>query len=204
MHELPPLRHVKRLTVLDVHHAILPDTARLKPASAKLLAASRALPGQDRLRVLAPMDMILHSATHLFHNDELSNGLRDLVDLDGLLRHFATTQEFWPALADRAAELDLARPLYYGLRYAGLTLGTPVPPAVSASAERGAPSRWLRAVMDRLWLGALRPDHPTAALRHTALARQLLYLRAHWLRMPPMLLAYHLSVKAMRRGQREA
>src|SRR5207253_1876025 len=40
MHELPPLKHVSRQTLLDVHHAILPTTARLKPDSAKLLAAS--------------------------------------------------------------------------------------------------------------------------------------------------------------------
>ena len=41
MHELPPLKHNTRGTVLDVHHAILPVTARLKPDSRKLLAASR-------------------------------------------------------------------------------------------------------------------------------------------------------------------
>ena len=27
----------------------------------------------------------------------------------------------------------------------------------------------------------------------------LLYVRAHWLRMPPLLLAWHLGVKALRR-----
>ena len=32
--------------------------------------------------------MVLHSATHLFHEGELDKALRDLVDIDGLLRHF--------------------------------------------------------------------------------------------------------------------
>src|SRR5262249_46050478 len=41
MHELPPLRHNARATVVDVHHAILPLTARRRPDSAKLLAAAR-------------------------------------------------------------------------------------------------------------------------------------------------------------------
>ena len=89
MHELPPLRHISRQTMLDVHHAILPITARLKPDSAKLLAASRPIAGEPRLRVLAPVDMVLHSATHLFCNEDVGNGLRDLVDLDSLLREFA-------------------------------------------------------------------------------------------------------------------
>ena len=88
MHELPPMRHMTRRTVLDVHHAILPVTARLKPDSARLLAASLPLAGEPRLRVLAPVDMVLHSATHLFCNEDVGNGLRDLVDLDGLLRAF--------------------------------------------------------------------------------------------------------------------
>ena len=65
MHELPPFRHVSRQTVLDVHHAILPITARLKPDSVKLLASSRPVAGQPRLHVLAPVDMVLHSGTHL-------------------------------------------------------------------------------------------------------------------------------------------
>jgi hypothetical protein len=53
MHELPPLRHIGRQTWLDVHHAILPITARLKPDSAKLLAASRPDRAADGLASLA-------------------------------------------------------------------------------------------------------------------------------------------------------
>ena len=137
MHELPPLRHNTRATVLDVHHAILPLTARLKPSSAKLLAASRPLAGHDRLRVLCPADMVLHSATHLFHNEELSHGLRDLTDLDILLRHFGPEPGFWEELPRRAAELDLVRPLYYGLRFASHFLGTPVPSETRRRADAG-------------------------------------------------------------------
>ena len=48
MHELPPLKHISRRTLLDVHHAILPTTARLKPDSAKLLAASLPVAGKPR------------------------------------------------------------------------------------------------------------------------------------------------------------
>ena len=199
MHELPPLRHIVRMTVVDVHHAILPPTARLKPDSAKLLAASRPIAGEDRLRVLCPADMVLHSATHLFHNEELSQGLRDLADLDSLVRDFAREPGFWEDLPRRAAELDLARPLYYGLRYASRYLGTPVPPRAGLRIEAGKPSRAAGLLMDALYDRALRPVAAGDAGVFAPLSRHALYVRAHWLRMPPLLLARHLGVKAFRR-----
>jgi hypothetical protein len=202
MHELPPLKHVSRRTLLDVHHAILPTTARLKPDSAKLFAAARPVAGEARLCVLAPADLVLHSATHLFCNEDVGNNLRDLLDLDSLLREFANEADFWPGLAARAVELDLARPLYYTLRYVVHVLGTPVPAQVLHEAEFGRPPRLLRGLMDALFLRTLQPGHGTDGW--TAVARGSLYLRAHWLRMPPLLLAEHLTIKALRREQPKA
>ena len=197
MHELPPLRHAVRTTVVDVHHAILPRTARLKPSSTKLLAASRPIPGEHRLRVLSPTDMVLHSATHLFLNEELSQGLRDLADLDSLLRHFGDDPGFWNDLPQRAVELDLARPLHYGVRHATRLFGTPVPAEARANVERLAPPPWQDAVIGALYDRALRPVAPGEPGLLTSLARQALFVRAHWLRMPPMLLARHLASKAL-------
>ena len=202
MHELPPLRHNSRQTLLDVHHAILPITARLKPDSAKLLAASRPIAGEPRLRVLAPIDMALHSATHLFCNEDVGNSLRDLVDLDSLLREFASEESFWPRLTVRAGELDLTRPLYYALRYAVRLLDTPVPERVLGAAEIGRPPTVLRGLMDALFLRTLQPNPAGNGL--SSLARGSLYVRAHWLRMPPLLLAQHLAVKALRREEQKA
>jgi len=198
MHELPPMLHVARETVLDVHHAIVPITARLKPDSGKLLAASRRLAEDSRLRVLAPVDMILNSAAHLFLNEELSSGLRDLADLDSLLRQYGARTAFWLELVERARELDLSRLLYYGLRYARLILDTPVPDHARQATDANRPPIWLRSAMDALFMRALRPYHFSAADRFSSFARLALYIRAHWLRMPPALLARHLTVKAFR------
>jgi hypothetical protein len=200
MHELPPLRHSSRQTALDVHHAILPTTARLKPDSAKLFAASRPVTGEPRLRIFAPVDMVLHSATHLFCNEDVGNSLRDLADLDSLLRDFAQESGFWPGLMVRAVELDLTRPLYYALRYVAPILNTPVPARVLGEAEIGRPPPLLRSLMDAIFLRTLQPDR-VGATNLASLARGSLYLRAHWLRMPPLLLACHLITKALRREQ---
>ena len=204
MHELPPLQHVRRQTVLDVHHAILPATARLRPPSGKLFEAARPLGGHARMFVLAPADLVLHGMAHLFHNEEWSHGLRDLSDLDLLLRHFGATTGFWEQLVERAHELDLTRPLSHGLRQANRILGTPVPEAPLQAADEFAP-RWpLRNLMDRLWSHALRSPHPTAARTATPVAHLVLYARAHWLRMPPLLLARHLAIKFVTRRRAQS
>ena len=198
MHELPPMEHLRRRTVVDVHHAILPRTARLKPDAAKLLAAARPVAGLKGVCVLAPADMVLHSMTHLFYNDDLSHGLRDLSDLDLLLRHFGASPDFWSGLVERGRELDLSRSLHYGLRFVQRILGTPVPRLEKADAEHGAPAWPLSALMDRLWERGLSSQHVTAAPPLAGTALFLLYLRAHWLRMPPWQLARHLAIKARR------
>jgi len=141
----------------------------------------------------------VHSATHLFCNEDVGNNLRDLVDLDSLLREFASVEDFWPRLTVRARELDLTRPLYYALRYAVRILGTPIPAQVLHEAEIGRPPRLLRGLMDALFLRTLQPDRASDGL--ASLARGSLYVRAHWLRMPPLLLARHLITKALRREQ---
>lgn len=203
MHEIPPMQHIQRETVIDVHHAILPDTARYRPDSAKL--RSRAVPAGETpgVCVLAPEDRILHAATHLFHDGELPHGLRDLTDIDLLLRD-AATPEFWQRLLARADELQLLRSLYYALRYAAHFLATPVPEHVWAALEPAAPNRALRSLMDAVFTRALAPDHATCADRFTPVARLAAYVRAHWLRMPMHLLIPHLVHKAFISPYQEA
>jgi hypothetical protein len=199
MHELPPLQHIKRRTVLDIHHTILPLTARLRPDPAKFWKHAVGVEGQSSFKVLAPMDMVLHSATHLFHDGELQQGLRDLVDLDSLLRHFSAKPDFWPQLVSRAAELDLDRPLYYALHYTSSLLGTSVPDSILSGSDVDRPGAFMTLIMDRLFRRALAPDHPSCTDRLTGSARWLLYVRSHYLRMPLYLLIPHLVRKSIKK-----
>jgi hypothetical protein len=198
MHELPPMQHIQRGTVLDVHHAILPVSARIHPSSELLLREARPLQPGSCLHVLAPIDMVLHSATHLMHEGNFEQGMRGLVDLDALLREHGRSPDFWPRMVARAVALQLTRPLFYALRYVGKVLGTAVPPAVLQELSRapGAhPGAWRLKWMDAMFERVLCPPHALVADRWTPLARGFLYLRGHWLRMPPGLLARHLLRK---------
>jgi hypothetical protein len=204
MHELPPLKHMKRGTVLDVHHAIMPLTARLRPDPDRLLQAALPLSMEPPIQVLCPPDMVLHSAAHLFHEGDLELGLRGLVDLDALLREFAMEEGFWPGLLARARLLQLEWPLHQALRYAGILLHSVVPADVT-QALRDSPgvrvSTTRQTLLDALFLRALRPAHASASDAWTPSARSLLYLRGHWLRMPPSLLVWHLLHKLVKSMQ---
>lgn len=202
MHELPPMEHVHRRTTLDVHHTIAPLTGRLKPQASALLQDAVPVPGIDGIRVLAPADMVLHSITHLFSNDELSHGLRDLSDIDQLLRHFSADLQFWATLVARAELHGLSRLLHHAVTHVTRTFDTPVPHAVVEALQHRAPAPPLDSLMRWLWTRALCSPHPTAQARSRPLAMAGLYLRGHWLRMPLPMLIRHLSIKALRLHER--
>jgi hypothetical protein len=200
MHELPPMEHVRRGNVIDVHHAILPETAARRPDPASLRAAAVPIadqePGVPPLYMLAPRDMVLHSAVHLFYEGEFSHGLRNLFDIHRLLLEFGRQEGFWDGLPARARELELERPFFYALRYCRRLLGTPVPDAVMREAALDGPGRPLLTLMDSLFLRALLPYHPSCADAFTPIAQGMLYIRGNWLRMPFFLLMRHLFHKA--------
>jgi hypothetical protein len=195
MHEIPPLRHLMRGSVIDLHHAIMPLTARVKTDPAPLFKAARPLPGDSLYCVLCPPDMVLHSATHLFHEGEFHNGLRDLTDLDLLLREFGREPGFWGELFERARVLNLARPLFYALHYTQRILATPLPDRLP-----GMDRPLSGAAMDLLFDRVLAPPHASCADALTPIACGALYIRGHWLRMPPHLLLPHLVRKTFLKG----
>ena len=95
--------------------------------------------------------------------------------------------------------MDLARPLFYALRYANLLLTTPIPDDAMSEAAAEAPSRAVLAVMDHLVPRVLLPGDPDRSSHSTGQAAMALYIRSHWLRMPPLLLSAHLIRKAYKR-----
>ena len=184
MHELPPLIHRTRDRMIDVHHTILPATARPTPDAAALIADS--LPLESGLRILSPDDMIVHAAAHLFADGDLSGGLRNLWDIDRLLRQFAAGDAgFWLRLAERAHLHQLAGPVALALRLSARLYGTPVDRAVAGRARLLDPLFAARLLARNGWGQPVRP-----------VLRFAFYVRSHWLRMPPLMLARHLLIKA--------
>jgi hypothetical protein len=180
MHELPPLIHKERDRMIDVHHTILPLTARPRPDAAAMLADANAL--ANGLYVLSPTDMLIHSAAHLFADGELDGGLRNLWDLHCLMSEYGD-DAFWPALAHRATHHQLLAPVERAARLAHHLYGTEIPDGWR---------RWH--LQDKHYIRRLTArDHwGRGTLKFT---RLVFYIRSHWLRMPPLMLARHLWTK---------
>jgi len=199
MHEIPPLRHVLRGSVIDLHHTIAPPTSRFKVDARRLFENLVPLSGCEGLYVLAPADMVLHSAVHLFQEGEFDRGLRDLLDLLDLIKHFEQRDAFWPDLVERARDLGLQLPLSHALRHLKRLFEYMPPAAVMGDIEEMRPPALQRAMLDWALQKALKPVHPSCDSAGSGLARWLLYVRSHALRMPVHLLMPHLVRKAWMR-----
>lgn len=186
MHELPPLIHKARDRMIDVHHTILPRTHRITPDALALM--SDAVKRADGFAVLNPADMACHCAAHLLADGDLQGGLRNLWDFYLMTRDFAAAEPgFWERLSARAALHGLQDALHRAARLARDLYGAALP----ASWDGGdAADRWFqRRLLARDDWG--RVTHP--------LLEQAFYIRSHWLRMPPAMLAKHLWTKWRKR-----
>jgi hypothetical protein len=193
MHELPPFRHLKTGTTLDIHHNILPRTCKLFPDAKKLLENAIYFEESD-FWTLCPEDMVLHSATHLFWGGEFDNGFRDLFDLDLLLREFSLgNDQFWSKFIDRSKKLGLEKPAFYALVFTQRMFDTPVPQH-ELDSLRGYVKQ--QRVLKFFFYFALLPYHHSCTSTWVAISRWCLFVRSHWLKMPWYMLFPHLFRKA--------
>ncbi|WP_176499817.1 nucleotidyltransferase domain-containing protein [Sphingomonas sp. HMP9] len=170
MHELPPLIHRERDRMIDVHHTILPLTARITPDAAALIEGSVAL--EKGLRTLSPNGMLIHAAAHLFADGDLAGGLRNLWDIHCLVNEFGTQD-----LDAEARRHGLQREVSRSLRLVAAVFGD--------RPAHGLDRLYLRRITARDDWG--RPIRP--------ITRLAFYVRSHWLRMPPAMLIRHLWTK---------
>jgi hypothetical protein len=121
------------------------------------------------------------------------------VPPNGNRRIYGIRLEFWLRLTRRVDPPGAARPLFYALRYTEELLGTEIPARVQTTVATAAPPWPFKPLMDHLVVQALTLEHPNHPETLTAPAHWLLYLRSHYLRMPPGLLIPHLLRKTFRK-----
>ena len=186
MHELPPMIHRERDRMIDVHHTTLPLTARITPDAAAMIA-DRVEVGNG-LSILKPEDMACHAVAHMFADGDMAGGLRNLWDIYCLLDEFGTEPGFAGGLAERAKHHGLAGHVERASRLASYLYG-----GVHGSALDG----FDRAILARLMV------RDGWGLERRPFLRLAFFIRSHWLRMPPAMLARHLWTK-WRKGHRPA
>ncbi len=180
MHELPPLIHRERDRMIDVHHTILPMTAKPRPDTAAMLADAVRL--DNGLYIFSPTDMTCHCAAHLIADGDLAGGLRNLWDMHCLLSEFAS-EHFWSELKARAAHHQLWPAVHRAARLAHRLYGTQIPKDWNSAAVEDA--YFIKRLIARDIWG-----------RETGkITRRVFYIRSHLMRMPPVLLMQHLWKK---------
>jgi hypothetical protein len=199
MHEIPPMQHPQRKTLLDVHHNIVPLTGKIKIDSSLLLQDIVKLPANHFQEIyrLADVDMLLHSILHMTLDGEFNNGLRDLVDIASMMEYFSQDHDFMESLPTRAKQLDAENQLCYALQLCvdvlAINLPGTVAHTVSQHTSTGLSGRLMRKLLKQVMLSA-KPFNDPAAKQ---LAHWLLFTRSHYLKMPLHLLLPHLVIKTL-------
>lgn len=200
MHEVPPMLHLARGTVVDLHHTISPPVSRLPVDADKLIERSVPLEQFEPFRRLCDEDLVLHLCIHMFHAGELDNSLRELFDLDAMLRRFAEDDSFWTRLPARSQEMAAIRPLYFGVHFCHRLLHTPIPDEVRRFLDIAAPLQPWRGVLEAMMQRSLLPEAGERPSLLRAFSVDMMLWRAHWLRMPTGMLIKHLWTQMRRRG----
>jgi len=198
-HEIPPLKHVQRKTVLDLHHNILPITTINSDINQQILIEHvEAIDTSNQSFVFSPALMVLHSAAHLFYESEFEKGLRDLIDIKELVETFSVENDnFYQEIQIKAKELGLERTLFYAFRYVTSILNTKIENKLNASIS--APTMPVLSLMDFCFNNVLIPNHSSCHDWKYNIAKFILYWRGHLLRMPLNLLLPHLARKSYMR-----
>ena len=190
-HEIPPLRHGKRGTIVDVHHNIVPIISGRHLDAAKF--ASNSVTTDDGMQILSFSAMTLHSLIHLFFNEEVKKGYRDIIDIHTLMTT-NNNKVFWMDLISLAKETNFGLELFLACRYTQQILQTEIPDFVQDAISQFCP--WNIAFLDFMYINALKPNHPVCRSRLFALAEFLVLIRGHFQKMPLHILTYHLLSKA--------
>lgn len=203
MHELPPMRHQTRRTIIDVHHTVVPPVARITPDVGAFFSGAAEVSAIP-LKRPSLADMVIHSALHCFYDGDFTTNIRALLDLHDLFKlGLEADSGFIDAVIARSARHEAGRPVADALR----TLSWLDAITLEADAQHFVNDQariWpVQAVFD--WSVGQR----TLAVRPFKrsdpwLARKILYVRSHWITMPPVMLLKHLGTKAVMRLKGQA
>ena len=187
-HEIPPLYHLTRGTVLDLHHNLfLPISGKAPPLEQfwQVVVCQ-----ESGLYTLEPAAMFMHSIIHLMLNEEVVYGFRDMVDLKCLAQQYDSVG-FWQRVELIAAESHFETELNVVV----ILLNTWFNTAYPVKRFEGSLQRRKLQLLVRIYKYALIPEHPALHSLRSGLARFIVFVRGHSIKMPLTVLVKHFSIK---------
>ena len=189
-HEIPPMAHSSRETILDLHHNIVPPiSGRAPDMSAFLTGAVRTASGY----ILRPAALTLHSIVHLFLNEDIPHGVRDIHDIYMLLTEFSN-ETYWQDLFSLAKEVNFITELKLAILVTNKLFDYEFKLPAGLTIEYSKKENWLAAI----YVKALGPKHYLTSNTVKALSLALVYVRGHMQKMPLTILIRHSAFKLWR------
>lgn len=191
-HEIPPLIHPFRGTVLDVHHNLyLPISGRSPDIKLFLSELSTTANGSS---VLLPPQTVMHSIIHLFMNEDFSSGLRDLFDIYLLLQQYGDEQ-CWSELISVAEKTGFVVELHYCLNALASIFSYKCPTLAEQYFAEVKLTFMHKFWSHTIFINAILSQHPLVSTRKHKIAAAVAYFRGHWVKMPKWVLCKHFVVK---------
>ncbi|WP_158971610.1 nucleotidyltransferase family protein [Paraglaciecola sp. L3A3] len=191
-HEIPPLRHGKRGTIIDIHHNIVPIISGRQLDANQF--ATHSVTTEDGFQILSFAAMTLHSLIHLFFNEDVKKGYRDIIDIHTLMTYHSEG-DYWQELLSLSKETGFELELFLACRYVQQILKTRIPEEITEQVAKNIP--WNIGYLDFVYKKVLLPSHPSCRPKFFALAEFLVLLRGHFQKMPLHILIFHLTTKSL-------
>ena len=184
MHEVPPMEHMRRHTVVDLHHAINPPVSRFYINPEQLF--EHIVEIRPGVFVLSATDRVIHCGLHLLQEGEPRRLIRDLYDFQLLLAQHHGSAAGLEQLCRRARALGVE---------ALMDAAAGAAQALFVHESNGGwQTGWLQACLER---AATEANGNTTVKGELAGLALLAY--AHWMKMPLKLLVPHLMHKTRAR-----
>lgn len=192
-HEIPPLFQINRATVLDMHHNVyLPISGRSPDIDLFLDSRDKTESG---CFVLNPRLSLLHSIIHLFTNEDSSSWMRDLFDIYLLAKEF-NDDNLWEDIIELGNKTNFQFEVYCCLKaleyYSLMTLDRTSKKFIEGF-EVTKRQSW---ILENAILPAFCPEHSLLMTNKISRAKNLVYLRGHWIKMPLGVLIKHFTFKS--------
>jgi hypothetical protein len=191
-HEIPPMQHGTRGTVLDLHHNLVPPVSGKSIDIEKFVRVAKR--EVDGVLTLNDSGMFFHSAIHLFFNDDYSSAFRDMTDLWMLSKD--QNDDFYHGLFALHRDFGFAKESIIALHLLKTRYSLNLPEWVYTKVSKyiGEISTWEVKLLSKV----SEPKHALLSSGERGALNALAEARGHFLKMPIGTLAYHTGMKLLR------
>jgi len=191
-HEIPPMQHGTRGTVLDLHHNMVPVISGKSIDIERFVAVTQR--EVNGVLTLNDSGMFFHSAIHLFFNDDYSSAFRDMTDLWLLVK--SQDEEFYHMLFALCSDFGFKKECVIALYLLQMRCGVTLPEWVDSEIKEsvGKMSAWEVKLLSRV----TEPKHSLLLSGERSALNTIAEARGHFLKMPLNILVYHTGMKLLR------